>query len=104
MANGILNMDCPKASLMLLRVLDNSNPASIPSSGDHDNISNIKLDEVADKNNDTEMQHFIESEYLEEQVESIKKIEKYVTQLRMVGNGHGVWHFDQMLLHEAHAA
>ncbi|KAJ6299847.1 hypothetical protein OIU76_020774 [Salix suchowensis] len=61
----------------------------------------LSLHKVADKSNDPEMQHFIESEYLEEQVESIKKIAQYVTQLRMVGKGHGVWHFDQMLLHEA---
>ncbi|KAL2481205.1 Ferritin [Abeliophyllum distichum] len=32
-------------------------------------------------------------------VEAIKKIAEYVTQLRMVGKGHGVWHFDQKLLH-----
>ncbi|KAL0321819.1 UNVERIFIED_CONTAM: Ferritin-2, chloroplastic [Sesamum calycinum] len=43
---------------------------------------------------------FIESEYLAEQVESIKKISEYVAQLRRVGKGHGVWHFDQMLLVE----
>nr|KYP56480.1 hypothetical protein KK1_002721 [Cajanus cajan] len=33
-------------------------------------------------------------------VEAIKKISEYVAQLRRVGKGHGVWHFDQMLLHE----
>lgn len=64
----------------------------------------LSLHKVADENNDPQMQDFIESEFLEEQVESIKKIAEYVTQLRMVGKGHGVWHFDQMLLHEAHAA
>lgn len=63
-------------------------------------------------------------------MESIKKISEYVAQLRRVGKGHGmtesflyqhhviiclffknlewnlsgVWHFDQMLLHEAAAA
>nr|GMD90705.1 ferritin-3, chloroplastic-like [Ipomoea batatas] len=46
------------------------------------------------------MTDFVESEFLEEQVEAIKKISVYVTQLRRVGKGHGVWHFDQMLLHE----
>ncbi|XP_015087559.1 ferritin-3, chloroplastic-like [Solanum pennellii] len=49
---------------------------------------------VADRNNDSEMKDF-----LAEQVEAIKKIADYVTQLRRVGKGHGVWHFDQMLLH-----
>ncbi|KAL9374418.1 hypothetical protein Peur_034038 [Populus x canadensis] len=60
----------------------------------------LSLHKVADENNDPQMQDFIESEFLEEQVESIKKIAEYVTQLRMVGKGHGVWHFDQKLLHE----
>ncbi|KAH7867278.1 hypothetical protein Vadar_031241 [Vaccinium darrowii] len=55
---------------------------------------------VADRNNDPQMTDFVESEFLSEQVEAIKKIADYVTQLRMVGKGHGVWHFDQRLLHE----
>nr|ABQ08714.1 ferritin [Medicago sativa subsp. falcata] len=54
---------------------------------------------VADRNNDPQLADFIESEFLVEQVESIKKISEYVTQLRLVGKGHGVWHFDQTLLH-----
>ncbi|XP_050264902.1 ferritin, chloroplastic-like [Quercus robur] len=37
-------------------------------------------------------------------VEAIKKISEYVAQLRRVGKGHGVWHFDQMLPHDAQAA
>ncbi|CBI18117.3 unnamed protein product, partial [Vitis vinifera] len=37
-------------------------------------------------------------------VEAIKKISEYVAQLRRVGKGHGVWHFDQMLLEEGGAA
>ncbi|XP_073221812.1 ferritin-1, chloroplastic isoform X3 [Cicer arietinum] len=60
--------------------------------------------QVADRNNDREMTHFIESEFLSEQVEAIKKIAEYVSQLRRVGKCHGVWHFDQRLLHEEHAA
>ncbi|ESW06654.1 hypothetical protein PHAVU_010G065600 [Phaseolus vulgaris] len=55
---------------------------------------------VADRNNDAQMADFIESEFLYEQVESIKKIAEYVSQLRLVGKGHGVWHFDQRLLHD----
>nr|GEZ53015.1 ferritin-3, chloroplastic [Tanacetum cinerariifolium] len=39
-------------------------------------------------------------EFLGEQVEAIKKISEYVAQLRRIGKGHGVWHFDQMLLNE----
>ncbi|GMP51333.1 hypothetical protein CsSME_00017602 [Camellia sinensis var. sinensis] len=64
----------------------------------------LSLHAVADRNNDPQMCEFIESEFLTEQVEAIKKIADYVTQLRMVGKGHGVWHFDQMLLHEGDAA
>ncbi|CAH9142159.1 unnamed protein product [Cuscuta epithymum] len=57
----------------------------------------LKLHAVAARNNDVQTQDFVEK-FLEEQVEAIKKIADYVTQLRMVGKGHGVWHFDQMLL------
>lgn len=64
----------------------------------------LNLHHIAEKNNDVQMQEFIEGEFLNEQVEAIKKISEYVAQLRRVGQGHGVWHFDQMLLHGAGAA
>ncbi|GMI71440.1 hypothetical protein HRI_000813300 [Hibiscus trionum] len=60
----------------------------------------LSLHNVAGQNNDPQMADFIESVFLSEQVEAIKKISEYVSQLRRVGKGHGVWHFDQMLLHE----
>ncbi|CAN4095756.1 unnamed protein product [Withania somnifera] len=60
----------------------------------------LNLHAVAMRNNDVQLAYFIEREYLQEQVEAIKKISEYVAQLRRVGKGHGVWHFDQMLLHE----
>ncbi|URD83775.1 hypothetical protein MUK42_02362 [Musa troglodytarum] len=60
----------------------------------------LGLHDVAEKCNDAQMADFIESEFLEEQVEAIKKISEYVAQLRRVGKGHGVWHFDRMLLDE----
>ncbi|GMY25591.1 ferritin-3, chloroplastic [Fagus crenata] len=63
----------------------------------------LSLHSVADRNNDPQLADFIESEFLTEQVEAIKKIAEYVAQLRMVGKGHGVWHFDQKLLHEGDA-
>ncbi|KAK6779790.1 hypothetical protein RDI58_021974 [Solanum bulbocastanum] len=59
----------------------------------------LTLHSVADRNNDSEMQDFVDREFLAEQVEAIKRISEYVSQLRRVGKGHGVWHFDQMLLH-----
>ncbi|KAK4433356.1 Ferritin-2, chloroplastic [Sesamum alatum] len=61
----------------------------------------LNLHAIASRNNDVQLTDFIESEFLAEQVESIKKISEYVAQLRRVGKGHGVWHFDQMLLQEA---
>lgn len=64
----------------------------------------LLLHSVADRNNDPQLTDFIESEFLTEQVEAIKKISEYVAQLRRVGKGHGVWHFDQMLLEEGGTA
>ncbi|KAF8397218.1 hypothetical protein HHK36_016126 [Tetracentron sinense] len=64
----------------------------------------LNLLSVADRNNDVQLAHFVESEFLTEQVEAIKKISEYVAQLRRVGKGHGVWHFDQMLLNDGVAA
>ncbi|XP_041996564.1 ferritin-3, chloroplastic-like [Salvia splendens] len=58
----------------------------------------LNLHKVADENNDVQLADFVESEFLGEQVESIKKISEYVAQLRRVGAGHGVWDFNQMLL------
>ncbi|KAK4274847.1 hypothetical protein QN277_018016 [Acacia crassicarpa] len=63
----------------------------------------LNLHKLASKNNDTQFTDFIEGEFLADQVESIKKISEYVAQLRRVGKGHGVWHFDQMLINEAAA-
>ncbi|KAG6670290.1 hypothetical protein CIPAW_01G301300, partial [Carya illinoinensis] len=60
----------------------------------------LNLHRVASLKNDVQLTDFVESEFLSEQVEAIKKISEYVAQLRRVGKGHGVWHFDQMLLHE----
>lgn len=59
----------------------------------------LNLHSVAEKNKDVQLTDFVESEFLAEQVDAIKKISEYVAQLRRVGKGHGVWHFDQMLLH-----
>ncbi|XP_008811159.1 ferritin-3, chloroplastic-like [Phoenix dactylifera] len=64
----------------------------------------LNVHSVAERCNDPQMMEYIESEFLGEQVEAIKKISEYVAQLRRVGKGHGVWHFDQMLLHEEDAA
>eukprot|EP01024_Parvocaulis_polyphysoides_P042477 TRINITY_DN3882_c0_g1_i1.p1 TRINITY_DN3882_c0_g1~~TRINITY_DN3882_c0_g1_i1.p1 ORF type:complete len:244 (+),score=38.39 TRINITY_DN3882_c0_g1_i1:62-793(+) len=49
---------------------------------------------VADKYNDAQLQDFIEGQYLNEQVEAIKEVSQYVSQLRRIGKGHAVYHFD----------
>ncbi|KAK4351300.1 hypothetical protein RND71_030613 [Anisodus tanguticus] len=77
----------------------------------------LNVHAVASRNNDVQLADFVESEFLGEQVEAIKKVSEYVAQLRRVGQGHGrvavhlkiifvdcVWHFDQMLLQEGAAA
>ncbi|KAE9615129.1 putative ferroxidase [Lupinus albus] len=58
----------------------------------------LNLHSIANEKNDVQLVDFIENEFLVGQVEDIKKISEYVAQLRMMGNGHGIWHFDQMLL------
>ncbi|GKE27653.1 ferritin-3, chloroplastic, partial [Tanacetum coccineum] len=49
----------------------------------------LNLHEVASRNNDVQLADFVESEFLGEQVEAIKKISEYVAQLRRIGKGHG---------------
>jgi len=49
------------------------------------NKSLLNLHKVAEENNDPQLCDFIETEYLEEQVEAIKKIADLVTQLNRVG-------------------
>ena len=44
------------------------------------------------------MSNFIETNFLREQVESIKKITGYITNLKRVGLGHGEYHFDHETL------
>ncbi|KAL3530927.1 hypothetical protein ACH5RR_010249 [Cinchona calisaya] len=50
----------------------------------------LNLQKVAEENNDVQLSDFVESEFLGEQVEAIKKISEYVAQLRRVGKGHGI--------------
>nr|XP_024385820.1 ferritin-3, chloroplastic-like isoform X2 [Physcomitrium patens] len=57
----------------------------------------FQLHQAAADANDHQMTEFIEREFLTEQVEAIKKVSEYVSQLRRVGQGHGVYHFDLQL-------
>ncbi|KAF9592331.1 hypothetical protein IFM89_014239 [Coptis chinensis] len=61
----------------------------------------LNLLQVATRNNVVQLADFVETEYLTEQVESIKRISEYVAQLRRVGKGDGVWNFGQSLLNGA---
>lgn len=58
----------------------------------------LNLHTVAQEANDGQMTDFIEGNFLTQQVEAIKIVSEYVSQLRRMGKGHAVWHFDQMLL------
>lgn len=51
---------------------------------------------VLDKEADPQAVHFVEY-MLEEQADDVKKAADYVSQLRRVGKGHGVWHLDHEL-------
>ncbi|XP_042411696.1 ferritin-3, chloroplastic-like isoform X2 [Zingiber officinale] len=58
----------------------------------------LNLHRVAQQCHDAQLADFIDSDFLRKQVGDIEKISEYVAQLRRVGKGYGVWHFDQMLL------
>ncbi|KAL4304497.1 hypothetical protein GQ457_10G012350 [Hibiscus cannabinus] len=57
----------------------------------------LNFHKMANDINDVHLADFIETEFLTEQVDSIRKLSEYVAQLRRVGKGQGVWHFDLML-------
>ena len=62
------------------------------------NESLLALHKVADSHNDAHMCDFIESTYLTEQVEAIKELSDYITQLKRVGSGLGEYMFDKETL------
>ena len=55
------------------------------------------LHRVAGSHNDAHLSDFLESKFLEEQVESVNKIGEMITKLRRVGDGLGVYIFDKDL-------
>ena len=58
----------------------------------------LVLHKTAEEANDPQFADFIEGEYLEEQVEAISEIEKYISMLnRIGGDGHGIWEFNNKL-------
>lgn len=58
----------------------------------------LDLHAVADSHKDAQMTDFIEGNYLQEQVESIKQIGDYITNLKRVGPGLGEYQFDKTTL------
>ncbi|KAG1668325.1 hypothetical protein FOA52_011222 [Chlamydomonas sp. UWO 241] len=62
------------------------------------NFSKLReLHAVAAKHGDAQMTDFIENDLLAEQVEGVKQVSEYVSQLRRVGKGLGVYQFDRSL-------
>ena len=62
------------------------------------NSSLLKLHELADESGDPHLADFIEEEFLDDQVESLKEIADLITQLDRCGNeGLGLYLFDQKL-------
>ncbi|GAX78828.1 hypothetical protein CEUSTIGMA_g6265.t1 [Chlamydomonas eustigma] len=62
-----------------------------------------ELHATANRHDDAPMTDFIEGQLLIDQVESVKKVSEYVSQLRRVGKGLGVFQFDQKLAEELEA-
>lgn len=63
------------------------------------NQSLLDLHALATQHNDPQFADFLETHYLVEQVESIKQLSDYVTNLRRVGSGLGEYLFDKHTLH-----
>jgi len=61
----------------------------------HVNQSLLDLHVVASKHGDAQMADFIETEFLTEQVEAIKELAGFVTNLKRVGAGLGEYMFDK---------
>ncbi|CAG2181264.1 unnamed protein product, partial [Oppiella nova] len=58
----------------------------------------LDLQGIANRTNDPELTDFIESNYLHEQVDDIKKLGDHVTNLKRVGTGLGEYLFDKKTL------
>lgn len=64
------------------------------------NVNQVLLDlhKLATTHEDAHLTDFLESEYLNEQVESIKELSDYITQLKRCGPGLGEYMFDKETL------
>lgn len=62
------------------------------------NHSLLNLSKIASQHDDPELEDFISSEFLHEQVEAIKKAADRITQLNLAGStGLGLYLFDKQL-------
>nr|7DLB_A Chain A, Ferritin [Crassostrea gigas]7DLB_B Chain B, Ferritin [Crassostrea gigas] len=61
------------------------------------NQSLLDLHKVAKSHQDAQMCDFLETHYLEEQVNAIKEISDHITQLKRVGSGLGEYEYDRRL-------
>lgn len=64
------------------------------------NQSLLDLHKLGDTHGDAQFCDFLESNYLEEQVEAIKQLSDYVTNLKRVGPGLGEYTFDKETLQD----
>jgi len=58
----------------------------------------LALHKIAEDCDDPQMTDYIEGTFLSDQVEAINKVSHFVSQLRRVGAGHGVYHWDSQLV------
>ncbi|KAI8069244.1 ferritin-like superfamily [Gongronella butleri] len=68
------------------------------------NKSLLNLHKISDSSADPQMCDFVEGRYLDEQVQAIKKLADMVTQLNRVGEGLGVYLWDQQLYRDGTGA
>jgi len=61
----------------------------------------LDLHATSTRNGDPHLSDFLETEYLEEQVKSIKELAGHVTNLNRVGKGLGEFQYDKELMEEA---
>lgn len=57
----------------------------------------LELHGIASSHSDANLCDFLETEFLQEQVDAIKEIADHVTNLKRVGEGLGVYMFDKEL-------
>lgn len=62
----------------------------------------LDVHSIATSHNDVNMCDFIETEYLQEQVDAIKELGDHITNLERVGEGLGVYMFDKELAEHKH--